>query len=40
VEICAICGKKNINIMSIQAFLEKVKQTPNEITFPETIAVI
>jgi hypothetical protein len=26
--------------MSIQAFLEKVKQTPNEITFPETIAVI
>ena len=26
--------------MSIQAFLEKVKQTPNEIKFPETIAVI
>ena len=26
--------------MSIQAFLEKVKQNPTEITFPETIAVI
>lgn len=26
--------------MSIQAFLEKVKQTPETITFPETIAVI
>ena len=26
--------------MSIQAFLEKVKQTPTQITFPETIAVI
>jgi len=26
--------------MSIQAFLEKVKQTPSQITFPETIAVI
>lgn len=32
--------KKTIHNMSIQAFLEKVKQTPNEITFPETIAVI
>ena len=40
-EICEIRGKKNnTNNMSIQAFLEKVKQTPNEITFPETIAVI
>ncbi|MBK0371053.1 HopJ type III effector protein [Flavobacterium agrisoli] len=26
--------------MSIQAFLEKLKQTPTQITFPETIAVI
>ncbi|MFL9829830.1 HopJ type III effector protein [Flavobacterium sp. ST-87] len=26
--------------MSIQAFLEKLKQTPETITFPETIAVI
>ena len=26
--------------MNIQAFLEKVKQTPESITFPETIAVI
>lgn len=26
--------------MTIQAFLEKVKQTPTQITFPETIAVI
>ena len=26
--------------MSIQAFLEKVKQTPTQITFPETITVI
>ncbi|MES2240552.1 MAG: HopJ type III effector protein [Bacteroidota bacterium] len=26
--------------MSIQSFLEKLKQTPESITFPETIAVI
>jgi len=26
--------------MSITSFLEKLKQTPNSITFPETIAVI
>ncbi|QBN19483.1 HopJ type III effector protein [Flavobacterium nackdongense] len=26
--------------MSIASFLEKLKQTPNAITFPETIAVI
>lgn len=26
--------------MSIQVFLEKVKQTPTQITFPETISVI
>jgi hypothetical protein len=26
--------------MSLTAFLEKVKNTPNSITFPETIAVI
>ena len=26
--------------MSIQAFLEKVKQTPTQITFPETITII
>lgn len=26
--------------MSIKAFLEKLKQTPESITFPETIAVI
>ena len=26
--------------MSITSFLEKLKQTPNAITFPETIAVI
>ena len=26
--------------MSITSFLEKLKQTPNTITFPETIAVI
>jgi hypothetical protein len=26
--------------MSITSFLEKVKQTPNTVTFPETIAVI
>ncbi len=26
--------------MSIQAFLEKLRQTPTQITFPETIAVI
>jgi len=26
--------------MTIQSFLEKVKQTPKAITFPETIAVI
>lgn len=26
--------------MTISAFLEKLKQTPNAITFPETIAVI
>ncbi|MBP6550983.1 MAG: HopJ type III effector protein, partial [Flavobacterium sp.] len=26
--------------MSITTFLEKLKQTPNAITFPETIAVI
>ncbi|AOZ99340.1 HopJ type III effector protein [Flavobacterium commune] len=26
--------------MSIQAFLEKLKETPEAITFPETIAVI
>jgi len=26
--------------MTIKSFLEKVKQTPNTITFPETIAVI
>ncbi|MBF2707473.1 HopJ type III effector protein [Flavobacterium soyangense] len=26
--------------MTIQYFLEKLKQTPNTITFPETIAVI
>ena len=39
--ILLICGKKTIiNNMSIQAFLEKVKQTPTQITFPETIAVI
>ncbi len=45
--IILICGRKpklqsrkTIHIMSIQAFLEKVKQTPTQITFPETIAVI
>ncbi len=32
--------KKQTHNMSIQAFLEKVKQTPTQITFPETIAVI
>lgn len=26
--------------MSIQSFLDKLKQTPNTITFPETMAVI
>ena len=33
-------AKNQTIIMSIQAFLEKVKQTPTQITFPETIAVI
>jgi hypothetical protein len=26
--------------MSLKTYLEKIKQSPNEITFPETIAVI
>jgi len=26
--------------MSLKSYLEKIKQSPNEITFPETIAVI
>lgn len=33
-------AKNKIKTMSIQAFLEKLKQTPETITFPETIAVI
>ena len=36
-----LCLKQiNTHIMTITTFLDKLKQTPTEITFPETIAVI